>query len=37
VSGIYLWFRIHLERTIGTVLLAANLAVSVGLLVALRL
>jgi hypothetical protein len=36
-SGIYLWFRIHIERTIGTVLLAANLAVSAVLLVALRL
>jgi uncharacterized iron-regulated membrane protein len=36
VSGIYLWFRIHIERTIGTVLLATNLAVWVGLLVALR-
>ncbi len=37
LSGIYLWFRIHIERAIGTVLLAANLAVSAGLLVALRL
>jgi hypothetical protein len=37
VSGVYLWFQIHIERTIGTVLLAANLAVSAGLLVALRL
>jgi hypothetical protein len=36
-SGIYLWFRIHVERTIGALLLAANLAVSAGLLVALRL
>jgi hypothetical protein len=37
VSGIYLWFRIHTERVLGTVLLAANLAISAALLLALRL
>jgi hypothetical protein len=36
-SGVYLWFRIHAERTIGAALLAANLVVSAGLLLALRL
>jgi hypothetical protein len=31
-----LWFRIHRERTAAVVLLTANIAISVGLLVALR-
>jgi hypothetical protein len=36
-SGVYLWFRIHTERRVGIALLATNLVVSAGLLVALRL
>jgi len=36
-TGVYLWFRMHSERTIGTVLLSANLLVSLALLTALRL
>lgn len=35
-SGVYLWFQMHRERIIGTVLLTANLLVSLGLLLALR-
>lgn len=36
-SGVYLWFKIHKERTVGAILLAANVVISLGLLVALRL
>jgi hypothetical protein len=36
VSGIYLWFMIHSERTIGVVLLAINLGICVTLLVLIR-
>ena len=32
-----MWFKLYKERTIGLVLLSANLAVSLGLLIALRL
>jgi hypothetical protein len=32
-----MWFKLYKERTIGLVLLGANVAVSVGLLVALRM
>jgi len=35
-SGVYLWFKMHRERLIGSVLLGANLVVSLALLVALR-
>jgi hypothetical protein len=35
-TGVYLWFRMHSERVIGAILLAANLVVSLGLLAALR-
>lgn len=35
-TGVYLWFKIHRERAIGSILLAANLVVSLGLLAALR-
>jgi hypothetical protein len=35
-TGVYLWFRIHTERTIGAVLLAFNLLVPLALLVLLR-
>ena len=37
VTGVCLWFRLRRERAIGMALLAANLAVSLGLLIALRL
>ena len=36
-SGVYMWFKLHAERKIGAVLLAANLVISIGLLAALRL
>ena len=36
LTGAYLWFRLHNERTIGSVLLAANLIVSLVLMVMLR-
>jgi hypothetical protein len=32
-----MWFKLYKERTIGLVLLGANLVVSVGLLIALRM
>jgi hypothetical protein len=35
-TGVYLWYRMHTERVVGSVLLTANLLVSVGLLMALR-
>ncbi|MEO8596229.1 MAG: PepSY-associated TM helix domain-containing protein [Candidatus Solibacter sp.] len=35
-TGIYLWFKLHTERVAGSLLLAANLVVSVALLIALR-
>jgi len=35
-TGVYMWFKLHTERAIGAVLLALNLMVSLGLLVALR-
>jgi hypothetical protein len=35
-SGVYLWFKWHGERLIGSILLGANLVISLGLLVALR-
>ena len=35
-TGVYLWFRMRAERVIGAVLLAANLAISLGLLILLR-
>jgi hypothetical protein len=35
-TGVYMWFRIHNERRIGSVLLALNLCVSVILLILLR-
>ena len=35
-SGIFMWFKLYEERTIGLVLLGANLVVSVALLIALR-
>ena len=35
-TGIYMWFQMRTERRIGTVLLAANLMISLGLLTALR-
>ena len=35
-TGIYLWFTIHSERPIGTVLLAINLGICVTLLVLIR-
>jgi hypothetical protein len=35
-SGVYMWFQLHTERVIGSVLLGLNLVVSVALLVALR-
>jgi hypothetical protein len=35
-TGVYMWFRIHNERRIGSVLLAANLSVSIVLLILLR-
>ena len=36
LSGVYLWFRLHNERTVGSILLAANLIVSLVLMVTLR-
>jgi len=36
-TGIYMWFKLYKERTIGMVLLSANLVVSVTLLIALRM
>ncbi len=36
LSGIYLWFKIYKERTTGTILLAANLVISLVLLWSLR-
>ena len=35
-TGVYMWFKLHTERAIGSVLLGVNLIVSLGLLVALR-
>ena len=35
-TGVYMWFRIHNERRIGSILLAANLCVSIALLILLR-
>jgi hypothetical protein len=35
-TGVYMWFKLHTERAIGSVLLGLNLIVSVGLLLALR-
>jgi hypothetical protein len=36
-TGIYMWFKLYKERAIGLVLLGANLVVSLGLLIALRM
>jgi len=36
LTGVYLWFRLHNERRIGTILLAANLFISLLLMVMLR-
>jgi hypothetical protein len=36
-TGIYMWFKLHSERLIGSILLGANLLISLGLLAALRL
>ncbi|HVW86864.1 MAG TPA: hypothetical protein VHB50_19395 [Bryobacteraceae bacterium] len=36
-TGIYMWFKLYKERTIGVVLLSLNLVVSLGLLIALRM
>jgi hypothetical protein len=36
-SGVYMWFQLQKERLIGTILLSLNLAVSLALLLALRL
>jgi hypothetical protein len=36
LSGVYLWFKLHRERLIGSLLLGANLIVSLALLIALR-
>jgi len=35
-TGVYMWFRLYKERMIGGILLAANLVVSLALLIALR-
>lgn len=35
-TGVYMWFRIYNERRIGSILLAANLCVSIALLILLR-
>src|SRR4051794_15149834 len=35
-TGVYMWFKLHTERAIGSVLLGLNLIVSLGLLLALR-
>jgi hypothetical protein len=37
MSGVYLWFKLHKERAIGALLLAANLVVGLGLMVWIRL
>ena len=37
LTGIYMWFKLHRERTVGMVLLGLNLVVSTGLLIALRM
>ena len=37
LSGIYLWFKIHTERLIGGVLLAAGLIYGLGLMILLRI
>ena len=36
-TGIFMWFKLYKERTIGLVLLSANLVVSLGLLIAMRM
>jgi hypothetical protein len=36
-TGIYMWFRLHKERTIGVILLSANVVISIALLLSLRL
>lgn len=36
LSGLWLWFRIHEERLIGVVLLAASLVVGIGLAIAIH-
>ena len=36
-TGVYMWFRIYTERRIGSILLAANLCVSIALLILLRI
>jgi hypothetical protein len=36
-TGIYMWFKLYRERTIGIVLLSLNLVVSLGLLIAIRM
>lgn len=36
-TGVFMWFKLHKERTIGVVLLSANLVISIALLLALRL
>ncbi len=36
-TGIFMWFRLYNERTIGLVLLSTNLIVSLGLLIAMRM
>ncbi|MDE3194738.1 MAG: PepSY-associated TM helix domain-containing protein [Acidobacteriota bacterium] len=35
-TGIYMWFKLHRERAVGIVLLSANLAISLLLLIILR-
>ncbi|MCP5111532.1 MAG: hypothetical protein GY953_11930, partial [bacterium] len=35
-TGLYLWFKLHNERRIGTVLLTLGLAFSLGLMVLIR-
>jgi len=35
-TGVYLWYKMHSERRVGTVLLTTNLLVSLSLLIALR-
>lgn len=36
ITGIYMWFKIHTERMIGTVLLGASLAFSITVIVLMR-
>lgn len=36
-TGVFMWFKLYNERTVGAVLLGLNLVVSLGLLVALRM